>query len=103
MSRRDKLEGLLEQHPDDVFLNFGLAMELVKEGLAEEALARFDHVLELDPGYVVAHYQKGTTLVSLRRLDDACSALEAGIEAAQAAGDSHARDKMTDLMDTIRR
>ena len=102
MSRREKLERLLEENADDAFLNFGLAMELVKEGRAEDALARFDHVLKLDPGYTVAHHQKGTALLSLGRLDDACSALEAGIEAARAAGDTHAQEAMANLMDTIR-
>ena len=41
MSRLDQLRALLENEPDDLFLNFGLAMELFKEGRLEEALAGF--------------------------------------------------------------
>jgi predicted Zn-dependent protease len=102
-NRREKLEHLLDQDPNDVFLNFSLAMELAREGAPEEALARFDHVLTLDASYIPAHHQKGTMLIALRRFDQAGAALRAGVEAARAAGDSHAEDTIQTLLDTVRR
>ena len=48
MSRLDKIQRMLEADPQDAFLNFSLAMEYVKEGRSEEALAQFSRVVELD-------------------------------------------------------
>jgi Flp pilus assembly protein TadD len=101
MSRRAKLEQMLEKSPDDGFLNFGLAMELAKEGLTEEALARFDRVLQLDPAYIAAHLHKSRTLIRLGRTDEARAALTTGIEASKAAGDTHAADELQRLLDGI--
>ena len=101
MSRRVKLEQMLEKSPQDVFLNFGLAVELAKEGRTDEALAQFDRVLRLDPSYLTAHFQKGSTLIAVGRVPDARAALTAGITAAQTSGDLHAASKMQVLLDTI--
>ena len=40
MSRREKLEALLLDDPGDLFLRYGLALELEKEGDHEASLAR---------------------------------------------------------------
>ena len=101
MSRRVKLEQMLEKSPQDVFLNFGLAMELAKEGRTDDALARFDLVLQLDPSYLTAHFQKGSTLIAAGRVPDARRALAAGIAAANASGDLHAASEMQALLDTL--
>ncbi len=98
MSRRTKLESLLERSPDDVFLNFGLAMELAKEGLTDEAVAQFDRVISLDPKYIPAHFQKGTTLLAAQRRGEAEVALKRGIETALACGDPHAAEEMQALL-----
>jgi len=101
VSRRVKLEHMLEKSPQDVFLNFGLAIELGKEGRTDEALARFDRVLRLDPSYLTAYFQKGSTLIAAGRVPDARAALTAGIAAAQTSGDLHAASKMQALLDTV--
>jgi thioredoxin-like negative regulator of GroEL len=101
VSRRVKLEQMLEKSPQDVFLNFGLAMELAKEGRTDEALARLDRVLELDPSYLTAYFQKGSTLIAAGRVPDARAVLAAGIAAAQASGDLHAASEMQALLDTL--
>ena len=103
MSRSEKLRQLLDQDPDDVFLNFGLAMELAKEGRIDSALERFDRVLELDPAYLTAHSQKALVLIDLERFDEARAALEAGIEAARTAGDAHAESAMQTVLKSLRR
>ena len=92
---------MLEKSPHDVFLNFGLATELAKEGRTDEALAQFDRVLRLDPSYLTAHFQKGSTLIAAGRVPDARAALTAGITAAQTGGDLHAVSQMQALLDTI--
>lgn len=101
MTRREKLEQMLEKSPQDTFLNFGLAMELAKEGMTEEALARFDRVIQIDPSYLTAYFQKGSTLINAGRVPDARNALSAGIVAARSRGDSHAESEMQAMLDTL--
>lgn len=101
MTRIHKIRTMLEREPQDAFLNFGLAMELIKEGDLIDALKAFDLVMELDPKYSAAHYHKGNTLISLERLDEAKQTLENGVQIAKAAGDSHAQREMQELLDTI--
>ena len=102
MTRRAKLEQMLEKSPQDAFLNFGLAMELAKEGRTDEAVAQFDRVLQLDPSYLTAHFQKGSALIAAGRVPDARAALAAGIAAANASGDLHAGSEMQALLNTVK-
>ncbi|HLU47851.1 MAG TPA: tetratricopeptide repeat protein, partial [Planctomycetota bacterium] len=75
----EAIEALLAKEPDDVFLNFSLAMALVSAGRKREALERFARTLELDARYVPAHFQRGRLLADLGREDEARAALEHGI------------------------
>jgi len=84
-----------------MFLNFGLAMELVKEDRLAEALAAFDRVIELDPGHSPGYFQKATTLIRLGRREEAAHTLEAGIQAARASGDTHAADEMNKVLSAM--
>lgn len=100
-TRREKIEQMLTREPSDAFLNFSLAMELVKEGNTDLALTQFDRVLAVDAKYLAAHFQKGNTLLALRRLDDAREALQSGIRAARGVGDAHAAGEMQEVLDGI--
>jgi len=93
---------MLQREPDDVFITYGLAMELVKEGRMDEAMQRFDRVLQLDPAYTTAYFQKGSALLSHGRLDEAVAVLQSGIAAARKAGDHHAADEMGALLESAR-
>jgi predicted Zn-dependent protease len=97
VSRLSKIQQMLHADPDDVFLNFSLAMEYVKENRYAEATAQFEHVIQLDPNHVAAYFQRANALVSLKRTADARRALEQGIAAAKRAGDSHAAEKMNEM------
>ena len=101
MSRRAQLERLLESDPQDPFLHYSLAMEMQKEEAFDDALARFEHVLELDPKYVAAYKQKSLLLIKLSRRDEARATLTTGIEAARAGGDHHAADDLQQLLNTL--
>ena len=102
MSRIEQIRELLEKDPDDVFLNFSLAMELVARGSRDEALAGYDRVLELDGDYVTAYYRKADLLIEARRDDEARRTLRAGIEAAERANDEHMKAKMTEMLARLR-
>jgi Flp pilus assembly protein TadD len=98
VSRLAKIQQMLQADPNDVFLNFSLAMEYAKDNRLDEAVAQFERVNHLDPNHVAAYTQRASALVSLKRTEDARRALEQGIAAAQRTGDTHAADKMTQTL-----
>src|SRR5262249_10778029 len=58
----DKLQQLfkmLDRQPRDAFLLYGLGMEYKKLGDPSKAIEYFDKVIEVDPNYCYAYYQKG--------------------------------------------
>lgn len=101
MNRREKLEKMLQGQPEDPFLHYGLAMELIKEGDIMGGLSRFDRTLEIDRDYVAAYFHKANTLIGQNRSAEARAALLDGIQAAQRKQDAHALDEMQGLLDTI--
>lgn len=98
MPRIEQLEKLLAAEPSDVFLNFALALELAKLGRTADALAQFDKLIQLNPNYPPAYFQKGRTLLDAGDHDAARRALQLGVERARAVGDQHAADEMSDLL-----
>lgn len=98
MSRLERIKEMLAAEPDDIFLNFSLAMEHVKAGQAEDAIAQFTRLTEKHPDYVPAYFQKANTLASIDRRAEARQVLTAGIEAANRVGDRHAADEMRDAL-----
>ena len=96
MSRIEKIQRMLGDEPDDVFLNFALAMEFAKLERFTDSLAQFDRVLQIDPGYVVAFFHKAKTLAAMGDADAAKEVLTAGIDKATEVGDTHAKLEMTE-------
>jgi tetratricopeptide (TPR) repeat protein len=101
MSRLEQLQGLLAKEPQDVFLNFGLAMELAKSGRYEESDAQFERVIGLDPGYIPAYFQKGRARLAAGDVEGAKADLARGMERAAACGDLHARGEMEELLRSL--
>jgi len=96
--RIEQITKMLASSPDDVFLSFALAMEQVKAGQQEQAVAGFRRVIELDPDYVPAYTQLSNTLIALGRKDEAKAVLASGVQAATRAGDKHAAGKMREAL-----
>lgn len=101
MPSRQQLEELLTSEPDDVFLNYALAKTLVSSGDVTDGLARFDRVLELDPKYVPAYFQKGQTLADQSSTVEARDILRRGIDVARECGNTHAEGEMTAFLETL--
>ena len=57
-------------------MHFNLAATLFGEGDHAGALAHYEDVLELDPGYRRAHYGAGAALAMLGRFDEALAHFE---------------------------
>ena len=93
-SRLEMLEEFLCQQPNDSFAHYGLALEYVKAGRHDNALALFNKLLGLNPNYTAAYYQAGVLLGKLGRVDEARSMFQRGIEVAGRNGDFHTRSEL---------
>ncbi|TWT31460.1 hypothetical protein [Blastopirellula retiformator] len=101
MSRREQIEALLADDPNDAFLLYGLAMEYRKEGAYEEALDRFKLLVKQTPPYVPAFFMAGQMLAEADRANEARTWLREGIEEANRQGDAHAASEMSELLMTL--
>lgn len=94
-SRRQKLEEFLAAHPGDAFAQYGLGMECAREGDNDAAIQNFDALIAAHPDYVSGYFQYGQFLARIGRVQEAKSALNSGIAAAQRTGDDHAQSEMS--------
>ena len=101
MSRRQKIEAMLADDPQDSFLRYSLAMELDKEGEHEASLQRL-RSLQSDPTpFVPAFFMAGQQLARLMRFDEARAVLRDGIEHARRQGNSHAAGEMSEFLASL--
>ncbi|MFN3916175.1 MAG: hypothetical protein ACK4K0_00420 [Flavobacteriales bacterium] len=77
-NRIQLIEIMLDEHPDDVFLLYALAIEYKSLGQIEKSIFYLDKVLTVNKGYVAAYYQKGELLAIIGKVDEALSVLEKG-------------------------
>jgi tetratricopeptide (TPR) repeat protein len=101
MDRLETLKQIVAQNPADTFARYGLAMEHARAGQFAEALAQYEAILGVKPGYVAAWYQGGQALERLGRREDAKQFYRRGIEATTKSGDGHARDQFEAALDTL--
>jgi len=99
--RREQLQALLRDEPDDVFLNYALAKSFVEEGRVDDALAQFRRTLELDPDHVASYFQMAQVLAAEGNTDEARSVVSRGIDVARKVGDAHAEMEMTGFLDSL--
>jgi tetratricopeptide (TPR) repeat protein len=92
-SRREVLESFVAAKPEDAFARYGLALECARLGDDPAAIANFKQLLNSHPQYVAGYFQYGQLLARLGQIPEARRILAAGVEAAQMAGDFHARDE----------
>ena len=104
-SKRERIEQMLQERPDEVFLHYSLAMECLSDAAGEPdetaALAAFGDVRRLDPNHVPVYLQLGILHSRLEDNAAAREALETGIPIAAAAGDQHAISEMQAVLDSL--
>jgi Flp pilus assembly protein TadD len=100
-SRKEKLEAMLAEEPNDPELRYMLAMEYASVGDDEGAVRVFRELIERAPAYAPAYHQGGRALHRLGRIAEARTLLEHGIPVALQQGNSHAAGEMQELMDNL--
>ena len=100
----DRIEGirhLLAKDPDDLFLNYSLAMELAGADQTDEALALFARCHSLDENYMPAYVEAGKCARAAGRLNDAKDHFRKALELATNAGETHAADGLQQQLDAL--
>ena len=97
-SRREKIEALLADDPNDAFLRYSLAMELDKEGQLEASAALFRGLMADSQPQVAAFFMLAQQLARQNQSLEAVGGLRAGIEQAEIQGDSHAAGEMREFL-----
>ncbi len=100
-SRREKIEAMLADEPDDTFLRYSLAMELDKEGEHDRSLEELDRLTKDTPPCVPAFFMSGQQLARLDRVNEARSILRDGIEEARQQNDTHAAGEMSEFLASL--
>lgn len=100
-SRKEQIQEMLQEDPNDSFLHYGLAMELLSEGSEEEAKQELQALLEKDPDYVATYLQLGQLHQRLDEEEQARQIFKRGIAVAQKQGNEHAASEMTSFLAMI--
>lgn len=100
-TRKEQIEAMLRDDPDDPFLRYGLAMEYVSLGDDAEGVRQFGTLRKTHPDYVPAFLQEAQALMRLGRFAEAASILQAGIQVARAKGETHAAEEMAGFLDQL--
>lgn len=100
-SRKEQIEEMLRETPDDTELRYMLAMEHASAGDDVGAVAVFRELIARSPDYPPAYHMGGRTLQRLGRIDEARALLQQGIPAALKAGNQHAAGEMQELLDNL--
>ncbi len=97
-SRREKLEAMLADDPNDQTLRYMLAMELEKESDHNRSLDLLQRLMDDESPYVPAFLMAGQQLARLQRTDEAANVYRSGIQQAQQNGDDHAAGEMSQFL-----
>ncbi len=100
-SRREMIEEMLAESPQDPELRYMLAMEYISGGDDPGAVRCFQEMIQATPNYPPAYHQAGRALQRLNRIAEARTLLSQGIPIAQKQGDLHAAGEMTELLQSL--
>jgi len=101
MTRKQQIEQMLADEPNDAELRYMLAMEYASEGDDAGAAACFRALIAAVPEYAPAYHQAGRALQRLNRLDEARDVLKQGIPIALGKNDQHAAGEMQELLEYL--
>ena len=91
---------MLAAEPDDPFLNYAYALELVKEDPAA-GLNRLAEMNDRFTDHVPAFFRRGQLLAEMGDTAGAQQVLRSGIQTARRLGDDHAAAEMNELMESL--
>jgi Flp pilus assembly protein TadD len=100
-SRRQHIEAMLADEPNNPELRYMLAMEQASAGDDEGAAATFRNVIAIAPDYAPAYHMGGRALHRLGRISEARSLLTTGVAVALQNRNEHAAGEMQALLESL--
>ncbi len=100
-NRLQKLLGMLEQQPDDLFLKYALGMEFLGMNDTDKAEQAFREVINADEHYVPAYYQLGRMLESAKKETEAMAIFEKGLTEARLKKDRKTIQEFQSALDQL--
>lgn len=97
-SRKEMLFDMLLKEPDDVFLNYALAMEHLSVNEFKAAEAQFQKTLQIDPAYLACFYQLGQVWERLGNNDTALGYYKQGLELAKTQNNRKAQGELNEAI-----
>ena len=101
MSRYDQLLALLQESPDDVFLHYGLSMELIAQGDLIAARTKLEEIAVKWPDYLAAYYQLGQLAIGQNNIELAKKWLNAGVELAKKQNNKRTLSELNSALDEL--
>lgn len=94
MNRIARIQEMLKENPQDLFLRHAMALEWIKLGNEAEARILFEAILTDAPNYVGSYYHLAKLLERVGETNLAISWYEKGMEAAKKAKDQHSYNEL---------
>jgi hypothetical protein len=102
MSRREQIESMLADNPQDTFLRYALAMELANDDDESQRCLELHHgLMQNEIPYVPSFFMAGQQYARLDRIDEAKDILSQGIAHAETQGDLHAAAEMREFLGSL--
>ncbi len=98
LPRKELIFDMLLKEPDDVFLNYALAMEHISSEEYKEAENQFKKVLSINPDYLPCFYQLGQVSEKLGNTEQAILFYRQGIALAQQQGNKKALGELNEAL-----
>src|SRR6478672_9484869 len=100
-TRREKIEAMLKDEPQDQFLRYSLACEYDNEDRTGESLALLRGLTVDQPPHVHSFLRGAQLLVKMDRIEEARATLRDGIEVARQQNELHAAGEMGELLASL--
>jgi tetratricopeptide (TPR) repeat protein len=94
MNRIALLLSYIQETPDDPFLHFALAQEYSQQELVEDAIAKYDFLMQTHPEYVGTYYHAGQVYERIENFQKALECYQKGIEVARKVNDRHSANEL---------
>lgn len=88
-SRLHQLYRMLENEPEDDFLNHALAMELIAQGKVVKATEIMESIIRRNPSYTGTYYHLAQAYQDQKMTEKALEIVELGITISQRLGKKH--------------
>lgn len=98
LPRKELIFDMLEKEPNDVFLNYALAMEHLATGDYTDADTQFKKVLEINPSYLPCYYQLGQVNEKLNHNGIALGYYKLGVALAQSQNNKKALGELNEAI-----